>query len=86
MTPTNFFTPERAQRFDLGLRRSDDGNFEFRFPLLDDFFLALETLNHERRRAFGMNQIDAFLGELVDLFVHRIERGAEFVLSAALEI
>ena len=70
----------------MGLRRRDDGDFEFRFPLLDDFFFALETVHHERRRAFGMNQIDAFLGELADLFVHSVERGTKFILGAALEI
>ena len=66
------FDTERAQRFDLGLRRRDDRDFEFRLPILDDFFLALENVHHERRRAFRVNQIDAFLGELVDLFVHSV--------------
>jgi hypothetical protein len=70
----------------LSLRRGDNRNFEFRFPLLYDLFFALEAVHHERRRAFGMNQIDTFLGELVDFFVHGIERGTEFVFRAAFEI
>ena len=77
---------QRAQRLDLGLRRGDDGNFELVFPLFGDLRFALEALDHERRRAFGMNQIDAFLGKLGDFLVNSVERGAEFVFGAALEI
>ena len=50
------------------------------FPLFGDLFFALEAVDHERRRAFGVNQINAFFGQLRDFFVNGVERRAEIRL------
>ncbi len=80
------FHAEPTQRFDLSLSRSDDGNFKFGFPFFDDLFFAFESVHHKRRRAFRVNQIDAFLGQFFDLLMHGVERAAKLVFGAALKI
>src|SRR5262249_59870046 len=80
--PFNF---QRLQRLDLRLARGDNRQAVFFLPVAGDLGFALEAVDHEWRRAFGMNQIDAVRRQLADPFFVGRERLAKLVRVAALK-
>ena len=62
------------------------GILYFGFPFFDNLFFTLVAVNHKRRGTFGMNEINTFLRQLRDFFFNGVERAAEFIFRAALEI
>jgi hypothetical protein len=75
-----------VERLDLRLGGSDHGRFVFRRPLVDDLLFPFEAMHHERRGAFGMNEVNAFLRQLRDFFFDGIKSPAKLVFRAALEV
>ncbi len=69
-----FLDPQRAQRFGLRHAGSEDRYFVFRFPAADNLSLGLVAAHHERRPAFGMDQIDADFSKLGNFDVIGFER------------
>jgi hypothetical protein len=63
----------------LGLGRGDDRDLVFLLPTLDDLALAREPVHHERRRTFGVDQVDLRLGQLLDAHFEVVEDALELV-------
>ena len=77
---------ERLERVHVVLRNAHDRCLVFLLPCPDDLGFALAALHHERRRAVGMNEVAAALGQHRHKLLVGRHHGRELVLRAAPDI